>query len=63
MIIKRVSKYLHGTTKYAICYQGKPENDKEVNVYGIVDIDWDEYIDKIRLTSGYVFRMFGGEIS
>jgi hypothetical protein len=36
--IKRVFRYLCGTKKYAICYQGRPEGDScELNVHGFVD--------------------------
>jgi hypothetical protein len=37
IVVKRVFRYLHGTTEYAICYQGKPKTDREVNVHGFVD--------------------------
>jgi hypothetical protein len=40
VVVKRVFRYLRGTTEYAICYQGKPETDREVNVHGFVDVDW-----------------------
>lgn len=39
-IIKRVLKYLHGTINFIICYQGKPETNRKVEVHGIVDSDW-----------------------
>jgi hypothetical protein len=42
----RVLKYLCGTTQYAICYQGKPNIDREVNVHGFVDTKWNEYLDR-----------------
>jgi hypothetical protein len=57
-VVKRVFRYLHGTTEYAICYQGKPETDREVNVHGFVDVDWAGDLDRRRSTNGYVFRMF-----
>ena len=38
--LKRVFKYLCGTKYYAICYQGKPGNDSEVDIHGFVDVDW-----------------------
>jgi hypothetical protein len=46
-----------------ICYQGKPEIVREVNVHGFVDINWARDMDRRRSTSGYVFKMFGGEIN
>jgi hypothetical protein len=44
-IFKRVFKYLCGTKYYAICYQGKPGSDFELNVHGFVDVDCDGYLD------------------
>ena len=38
--IKRVFRYLRGTTDYAICYQGRPRPDRVINVHGFVDADW-----------------------
>ena len=37
--IKRVFRYLCGTTNYAICYQGRPGLDRVINVHGFVDAD------------------------
>jgi hypothetical protein len=34
-----------------------------VDIHGFVDADWDEHLDHRRSTSGYVFNLFGGEIS
>jgi hypothetical protein len=49
---------------YVICYQGKPRGDSgKLDVHGFVDIDWAGDLDRQRLTIGYVFKMFGGEIS
>jgi hypothetical protein len=39
-IVKRVFRYLCGTKDYAICYQGKPRGDCELNVHGFVDAEW-----------------------
>jgi hypothetical protein len=41
---------------YAICYQGKPMGDSELNVHGFVDTDWDGDMDRWWSTSGYVFK-------
>jgi hypothetical protein len=59
-IVKRVFKYLHGTTNYGLCYQGRPRLDRVVDIHGFVDVDWVGDIDHIRSTSGYVFNLFGG---
>ena len=59
-VVKRVFKYLRGTTYYAICYQGRPGLDGVIDVHGFVDArDVDHEIS----TSGYVFNLFGGAIS
>ena len=39
IFVKRVSRYLCGTTDYAICYQGRPGPDRVINVHGFVDAD------------------------
>jgi hypothetical protein len=63
-IVKRVFKYLCGTKEYDTCYQGKPGGDSgKLNVHDFVDADWDGDMDRRRSTNGYVFNMFGGEIS
>jgi hypothetical protein len=49
---------------YVICYRGRPIGDiVKLNVHVFVDADWDRDMDRQRLTNGYVFKMFGGEIS
>ena len=37
--IKRVFRYLCGTTDYAICYQGRPGPNRVINVHVFVDAD------------------------
>ena len=61
--VKRVFRYLLGTTDYAIYYQGRPGPDIVINVHGFVDADWDGDLDHRRSTSGYVFNLFGVAIS
>ena len=61
--VKRVFIYLCGTTDYEIFYQGRPGLDKLINVHGFVDANWDLDLDCRRSTSGYVFNLFGGDIS
>ena len=39
--VKRVFRYLRGTTDYAICYQVRPGLDKVISVHGFFDADWD----------------------
>ena len=61
--VKRVFKYLRGTTDHPICYQGRARLDKVLDVHGFVDVDWDGDLDHRISTSGYVFNLFGGAIS
>jgi hypothetical protein len=34
-----------------------------VDIHGFVDVEWARDLDRRRSTSGYVFNLFGGEIS
>jgi poly(3-hydroxybutyrate) depolymerase len=61
--IKRVFRYLRGTTSYGLCYQGRSGLDKVVDIHGFVDAAWAGELDRRRSTSGYVFNLFAGEIS
>jgi hypothetical protein len=61
--IKRVFRYLRGTTNYGLCYQGRPGLDRVVGIHGFVDAYWARYLDRRISTSGYVFNLFGGAIS
>lgn len=57
-------KYLWGTSKCALCFHDYPiEPQHSVSVCGYVDLDYADDIDNRRSTSGYVFMMFGGDIS
>ena len=60
IIVSRVFRHLCGMTNFAICYHGNSEEDK---VHGFVDSDCAKDIDSSQLTSGYVFRLFGGATS
>ena len=61
--VKRVFKYMCGTTDYAICYRGEIDENKEVNVHGFVDPKWDRDIDCRWLIIGYVFNIFSGVVN
>ena len=61
--VKRVFRYLRGTTDFAICYQGRPGLKREINIQGFANVDWAGDLDRRRSTSGYVFNLFGGAIS
>eukprot|EP00253_Pinus_taeda_P005953 PITA_05953 len=60
--VKRVFKYLRGTSDYGLCYHGRPGLDKVLDIRGIVDVDWAGNLER-RYTSGYVFNLFGGGVS
>ena len=62
-VVKRVFRYLCGTTYYAIFYQGRLVQDKVIDVHGFVDAKWVGDLDRIRSKSGYVFSLFVGAIS
>ena len=61
--IKRVFRYLHGTTSYGLCYQRRLGLDGVLDIHGFVDVYWDIDLDHRRSTCGYVFNLFGGAIS
>jgi phosphoribosyl-AMP cyclohydrolase len=61
--VKMVFKYLCGSTSYELCYQGRPGLDRVLDIHGFVDVDWAGDMDHKISTSGYVFNLFGGEIS
>ena len=61
--VKRVFRYLHGTTNHAILYQGRVGPTIVLDVHVFIDADWARDLDHRRSTSGYVFNLFGGAIS
>ena len=61
--VKRVFRYLRGTSDYGLCYQGRPRLEKVLDIRGFVDVDWARDMDQRRSTNGYVFNLFGGAIS
>jgi hypothetical protein len=60
-IVKRDFRYLHGTTSYGLCYQGRLGLDRVLDIHGFVDVEWVGDMDCRISTSGYVFNLFGGE--
>ena len=60
--VKRVFRYFHSTTYYAIYYQGKFETDMRINVHGFVDFDQAGDINWRKSTNAYVLKLFNGEI-
>ena len=61
--VKRVFRYLRGTTNHAICYQGRVGLDRVLDLCGFIDVDWAGDLDQRRSTSGYVFSILGGAIN
>eukprot|EP00253_Pinus_taeda_P031844 PITA_31844 len=61
--VKRVFRYLHGTSDYGLCYQGRPRLYKVLDIHGFVDADWAGDLYQRRSTTGYVFNVFGGAFS
>jgi hypothetical protein len=61
--VKRVFRYLRGTTSYGLCYKGRSRLENVVDIHGFVDADWVGDLDLRKSTSGYVFNLFGGAIS
>eukprot|EP00253_Pinus_taeda_P034174 PITA_34174 len=61
--LKRVFRYLCGTSDYGLCYQGRPGMDRFLDIPGFVDADYTGDMDRRRSLSGYVFNLFGGAIS
>jgi len=61
--MKWVFRYLHGTSDYGLCYQGRPRLDNILDICGFIDADWAGDLDDRRYTSGYVFNLFGAAFS
>ena len=56
--VKRIMRYLRGTTDLVLCYQGV-----DLKLRGYSDADWGGDLDESKSTSGYVFTLGGGAIS
>ena len=61
--VKRVFRYLRGTSDYGLCCQGRPGLDRVLDIHGFVDGYWAGDLDQRRSTSGYVFNLFGGAVN
>ncbi|XP_059076723.1 secreted RxLR effector protein 161-like [Cryptomeria japonica] len=62
--VKRVFRYLRGTSEYSLCFYGNPTGPQHsLSICGYVDSNWTGDIDNRRSISGYVFRLFGGVVS
>ncbi|XP_073317213.1 secreted RxLR effector protein 161-like [Primulina huaijiensis] len=56
--VKRILRYLKGTTNYFLCYQGK-----DLTLKGYIDDDWGGDLDECKSTSSYAFLLNDGCIS
>ena len=48
MAVKRILRYLKGTSYYILCYQGK-----DLRLAGYIDADWGDDLDKRKSPFGY----------
>ena len=56
--MKRILRYLRGTTDYMLCYQGR-----DLRLRGYSDADWAGDLDERKSTFGYTFLLGGGAIT
>ena len=61
--LKWVFRYLHHTSDYGLCYQGRLGLDKVLDIHFFFNAEWAGNLDQRRSTSGYVFILFGGAFS
>ena len=52
MSVKRILRYLKGTTDYVLCYQGR-----DFQLIGYTDADWGGDLDQRKSTFGYAFLL------
>ena len=50
--MKRILRYLKGTSYYVLCYQGK-----DLHLAGYIDADWGGDLDQHKSTSTYAFLL------
>ena len=56
--IKRILRYLKGTSDYLLCYQGN-----YLQLKGYTNVDWGGDLDEGKSTSGFTFLLNNGAIS
>eukprot|EP00253_Pinus_taeda_P036057 PITA_36057 len=61
--VKRVFRYLCGSSDYGLCYEGRPRLERVLDIHGFVNADWARDLDQRISTSGDVFNLFGGVVS
>ena len=52
MAVKRILRYLKGTSDYVLCYQGK-----DLCLAGYIDANWGDDLDQCKSTSEYAFLL------
>ena len=52
MVVKRILRYLKGTSYYVLCYQGK-----DLRLAGYTDANWGGDLDQLKSTSRYAFLL------
>ncbi|KAE8660346.1 ERAD-associated E3 ubiquitin-protein ligase HRD1A [Hibiscus syriacus] len=57
-IVKRILRYIKGTSNIALCYGGS-----NLLINGYVDSDYARDLDKSKSTTGYVFKVADGAVS
>ena len=60
--LKRVFRYLWGTSEYSICFHGTG-NKHSFYIRGYVDSDWASDVDRRRSPSAYVLTLVDGAIN
>jgi len=53
MVVKRILRYLKGTSNYMLCYQGK----KDLRLISFSDVDWGGDVNQSKSTSGCAFLL------
>ncbi|XP_074271684.1 secreted RxLR effector protein 161-like [Silene latifolia] len=56
--VKRITRYLRGTSDLVLCFQGG-----DLRLKGYLEADWGGDLDESKSTSGYAFILGGGAIS
>ena len=52
MVVKRILRYMKGTSYYVLCYKGK-----DLHLIGYTNADWGGNLDQHKSTSGYAFLL------
>jgi transposase InsO family protein len=61
--VKRVLRYLQGTSDLGLRYQGAGDRHKPPELHGYCDSDWGSHPDDRRSITGYAFLVAGGAVS